>query len=166
LREIVDENHIEGFVFENKTVGGVIPKEFIPAVEQGVQERRTGARGGFITDETAFLRRLSTEQRNEINAMMFKGMMNTLGAVPGNKMAETAAVSDRTPEDIRKALMAALAERDADRAAFAAQMQEASAKFEKAAGSIERAAQQRGAAPAVRPNWSSKAQQEAAVPTE
>lgn len=28
----------EGFVFENKIVGGAIPKEFIPAVEQGVRE--------------------------------------------------------------------------------------------------------------------------------
>ncbi len=29
----------EGFVFENKIVGGVIPKEFIPAVEKGVREQ-------------------------------------------------------------------------------------------------------------------------------
>ncbi|MBE2232269.1 MAG: elongation factor G [Anaerolinea sp.] len=28
----------EGFVFENKVVGGAVPKEFIPAVEQGVRE--------------------------------------------------------------------------------------------------------------------------------
>jgi elongation factor G len=28
----------EGFKFENKTVGGVIPKEFVPAVEQGIRE--------------------------------------------------------------------------------------------------------------------------------
>jgi len=28
----------EGFVFEDKTVGGVVPKEFIPAVEAGVKE--------------------------------------------------------------------------------------------------------------------------------
>lgn len=28
----------EGFVFENKIVGGVVPKEYIPAVEQGVRE--------------------------------------------------------------------------------------------------------------------------------
>jgi len=28
----------EGFLFENKIVGGVIPKEFIPSVEQGVRE--------------------------------------------------------------------------------------------------------------------------------
>ncbi len=28
----------EGFVFENKIVGGVVPKEYIPAVQQGVEE--------------------------------------------------------------------------------------------------------------------------------
>ena len=28
----------EGFVFENKIVGGVVPKEYIPAVEAGVKE--------------------------------------------------------------------------------------------------------------------------------
>jgi elongation factor G len=27
-----------GFVFENDIVGGVIPKEFIPAIEKGVRE--------------------------------------------------------------------------------------------------------------------------------
>ena len=28
----------EGFVFENKIVGGTIPREYIPAVEKGVEE--------------------------------------------------------------------------------------------------------------------------------
>ena len=38
----------EGFVFENKTVGGVIPKEFIPAIEQGIREAAgSGALGGY-----------------------------------------------------------------------------------------------------------------------
>ena len=32
----------EGFIFENKTVGGVIPKEYIPAVEQGVARGHGG----------------------------------------------------------------------------------------------------------------------------
>jgi len=31
----------EGFIFENKIVGGVIPKEFIPAVEAGVDRKST-----------------------------------------------------------------------------------------------------------------------------
>ncbi len=38
----------EGFVFENKIVGGVIPKEFIPPVEQGVKEMMdTGVLAGY-----------------------------------------------------------------------------------------------------------------------
>ena len=37
-----------GFVFENKIVGGVIPKEFIPAVEQGVREAiEAGGSSGY-----------------------------------------------------------------------------------------------------------------------
>ena len=38
----------EGFVFENKTVGGSIPKEFIPAIKTGVEEAsHSGALGGY-----------------------------------------------------------------------------------------------------------------------
>jgi elongation factor G len=38
----------EGFIFENKIVGGVIPKEFIPAVEAGVRESLdSGVLGGY-----------------------------------------------------------------------------------------------------------------------
>jgi len=38
----------EGFVFENKTIGGVIPKEYIPAVEQGVREAmEAGGSSGY-----------------------------------------------------------------------------------------------------------------------
>ena len=38
----------EGFVFENKTVGGSIPKEYIPAVKAGVEEAsHSGALGGY-----------------------------------------------------------------------------------------------------------------------
>ncbi|GAB4517913.1 MAG: elongation factor G [Anaerolineae bacterium] len=37
-----------GFVFENATVGGVVPKEFVPAVEAGVREAmETGVLAGF-----------------------------------------------------------------------------------------------------------------------
>ena len=37
-----------GFVFENKTVGGCIPKEFIPAIQQGIKEAAgSGALGGY-----------------------------------------------------------------------------------------------------------------------
>ena len=38
----------EGFVFENKIVGGVIPKEYIPAVEKGVKEAtESGVLAGY-----------------------------------------------------------------------------------------------------------------------
>jgi elongation factor G len=38
----------EGYVFENKIVGGAIPKEFIPAVEQGVRESmEAGGSSGY-----------------------------------------------------------------------------------------------------------------------
>lgn len=38
----------EGFVFENKTVGGCIPKEYIPAIEQGIREAAgSGVLGGY-----------------------------------------------------------------------------------------------------------------------
>ncbi len=37
-----------GFEFEDKTVGGVIPKEYIPAVKAGIEEAsKTGVLGGF-----------------------------------------------------------------------------------------------------------------------
>ena len=37
-----------GYAFENLTVGGVIPKEYIPAIDQGIQEAaRSGPLGGF-----------------------------------------------------------------------------------------------------------------------
>ncbi|MGB9779929.1 MAG: elongation factor G [Caldanaerobacter sp.] len=38
----------EGYIFENKIVGGVIPKEFIPAVDAGIQEAmQNGVLGGY-----------------------------------------------------------------------------------------------------------------------
>jgi elongation factor G len=44
----VEPNAGEGFLFENKIVGGSIPKEFIPAVEKGVKEAlETGVLAGY-----------------------------------------------------------------------------------------------------------------------
>jgi elongation factor G len=38
----------EGYVFENKIVGGVVPKEYIPAVDKGIQEAMTsGVLAGY-----------------------------------------------------------------------------------------------------------------------
>jgi len=40
----------EGVVFENKVVGGAVPKEYIPAVEKGIkQQAETGVLAGFPT---------------------------------------------------------------------------------------------------------------------
>jgi elongation factor G len=44
----VEPNPGEGFVFENKIVGGSVPKEYIPAVEKGVKEAlETGVLAGY-----------------------------------------------------------------------------------------------------------------------
>ncbi len=38
----------KGYIFENKVVGGTIPREFIPAVEKGLEEaKNTGVLGGY-----------------------------------------------------------------------------------------------------------------------
>ena len=38
----------EGYVFENKIVGGAIPKEYIPAVDAGIQgAMQTGVLAGY-----------------------------------------------------------------------------------------------------------------------
>jgi elongation factor G len=48
LMEIEPGERGSGFIFENDIVGGVIPKEFIPAIEKGVREAmRRGVLAGF-----------------------------------------------------------------------------------------------------------------------
>ncbi|GAB4354280.1 MAG: elongation factor G [Candidatus Abyssubacteria bacterium] len=43
----------KGFEFENKTIGGVIPKEFIPSIEQGVREAlENGVLAGYPVVDT------------------------------------------------------------------------------------------------------------------
>jgi elongation factor G len=40
----------EGVLFENKVVGGTVPKEYIPAVEKGIRNQAdTGVLAGFPT---------------------------------------------------------------------------------------------------------------------
>ncbi len=42
----------KGFVFENKIVGGAIPKEYIPAVEQGIEEAmKNGVLAGYPVED-------------------------------------------------------------------------------------------------------------------
>jgi elongation factor G len=46
--EIVPLERGSGFIFENKIVGGAIPKEFIPAIETGLKEAaNSGVLGGY-----------------------------------------------------------------------------------------------------------------------
>ncbi len=55
--EIAPAEPGSGYTFENKTVGGVIPKEFIQPINNGIQEAaKSGALGGYeVVDFTATL---------------------------------------------------------------------------------------------------------------
>ena len=63
----------EGFVFENKIVGGAIPREYIPAIQQGVKEAmETGIVAGFpVVDVKATVYDGSFHQVDS-NEMAFK----------------------------------------------------------------------------------------------
>ena len=56
--DIVPGKRGEGFSFENKIAGGVIPKDFIPAVKKGLEESiSNGVLGGYqVTDITIILK--------------------------------------------------------------------------------------------------------------
>ena len=56
--DIVPGKRGEGFSFENKIAGGVIPKDFIPAVKKGLEESiGNGVLGGYqVTDITIILK--------------------------------------------------------------------------------------------------------------
>ena len=56
--DIVPGKRGEGFSFENKITGGVIPKDFIPAVKKGLEESiGNGVLGGYqVTDITIILK--------------------------------------------------------------------------------------------------------------
>ena len=42
----------EGYLFENKIVGGVVPKEYIPSIDKGIQEAlNSGVRAGYPVED-------------------------------------------------------------------------------------------------------------------
>ena len=49
MKFIVEPNEVaKGFTFENKIIGGVVPKEYIPGVEKGLNSVMTsGPLAGF-----------------------------------------------------------------------------------------------------------------------
>lgn len=113
-------------------------------IDQGVMERRVGAQTGGLVGmgmRAAFPATIGGEPiARELTAYAYGSFMRSVMAVsPGNKFAESAAMSDRTDPALREALTKAIAERDADRERFAAQIRAAADRFDTAAKAIERA---------------------------
>ena len=78
----------EGFVFENKIVGGTIPREYIPAVEKGIREAlETGVLAGYpivdikvrLTDGSLSRRRLV---RDGVQDRRLDGLQGSAAARP------------------------------------------------------------------------------------
>jgi elongation factor G len=69
----VEPNPGEGFVFENKIIGGSVPREYVPAVEKGIKEALdTGVLAGYpIVDVKVFLTDGSYHEVDS-NEMAFK----------------------------------------------------------------------------------------------
>ena len=86
LMEIEPGERGKGFVFENDIVGGVIPKEFIPAIEKGVREAMArGVLAGFpIVDmKCSPLRRQLPRRRFERAGVRDRGV----ALLPGRREA-------------------------------------------------------------------------------
>ncbi|OGI00594.1 MAG: translation elongation factor G [Candidatus Melainabacteria bacterium GWF2_37_15] len=77
----------KGFEFENKIVGGTVPKEYVPAVQKGVQEALAG---GIMAGYEVI----------DIKVTIFDGSYHE---VDSNEMAFRAAGSIGTKEGVRKA---------------------------------------------------------------
>src|SRR5690554_2782341 len=59
----LDDEGAENFIFVNEIVGGVVPKEYIPAVQQGIEEQmQNGCLAGYPRSEE---RRVGKECRSE-----------------------------------------------------------------------------------------------------
>ena len=76
-----------GFVFENKIVGGVVPKEYIPAVEKGLRETiGTGVYAGFPVVDVKVSLVDGSYHDVDSNEMAFK-MAASMGFKDGSKKA-------------------------------------------------------------------------------
>jgi elongation factor G len=76
-----------GFVFENKIVGGVVPKEYIPAVEKGLRETiGTGVYAGFPVVDVKVALVDGSYHDVDSNEMAFK-MAASMGFKDGTKKA-------------------------------------------------------------------------------
>ena len=86
LMEIEPGERGTGFVFENDIVGGVIPKEFIPAIEKGVREAMArGVLAGFplVDMKAPPLRRQLPRRRLERAGVRGRGV----ALLPGRRQA-------------------------------------------------------------------------------
>ncbi len=76
-----------GFIFENKIVGGVVPKEYIPAVEKGLRETiGTGVYAGFPVVDVKVSLVDGSYHDVDSNEMAFK-MAASMGFKDGTKKA-------------------------------------------------------------------------------
>ena len=77
-----------GFIFENKIVGGVVPKEFIPAVEKGLKETiGAGTLAGFPVVDVKVALVDGSYHDVDSNEMAFK-MAASIGFKDGSKKAD------------------------------------------------------------------------------
>ena len=115
--EIVPQERGHGYVFENAIVGGAIPKEFIPAVDKGIQEAMTsGPLAGFPVVDVKI--RLIDGSYHEVdsNEMAFK-IAGSIGFKEGFHKASPALLEPVmkievvTPEDYMGDVMGDLSRR-------------------------------------------------------
>ncbi len=94
-----------GFVFENKITGGVIPKEYIPAVEGGIRDAMTtGVMAGYPTVDVKFVLLEGSYHEVDSSEMAFR-IAGSMAAKKALRMASPIllepimAVEVVTPED-------------------------------------------------------------------
>ena len=114
---LVPQEPGEGYVFENKVVGGSIPKEYIPAVDKGIQEAiASGVMSGFPTVDIKVELIDGSYHEVDSSEMAFKiaGSMAIKEALRKSapKLLEpTMAVEVVTPEDFMGDVMGDLSSR-------------------------------------------------------